>query len=398
MTPNAPGHKGFLKFYQELVGTWTRRLRSRQQAEDLAHDAFVRVLENPAEPVQQPRAYLHQTARNLAVDGYRREDRRAELERQALVPGTGAGDDPEAYVQALELADAVEKALQELPPNCRQVFVWQKLEGLSQAEIAERLGLSRNMVERYMMRALKHLRGHQAIRYAVAASVFAAVLWLGWFTQLRHDPAYSGQFATVPGERRQFELPDGSHLELNSRTRLSVQFVEGQRRVTLQEGEAMFSVAHDPSRPFVVSAGAGTVTVTGTRFDVRRDSDQVAVAVESGTVRVQGRAEPVVLTAGLGSRIGADGQVSPAAPVNTADVTAWRSGKLVFSDAPLSDVVREVSRYRAQPLHVVGKAANLRLSSVFKADDTDALLRALPTILPVSVRTVADGSTEIIAR
>ncbi|WP_416422460.1 sigma-70 family RNA polymerase sigma factor [Pseudomonas sp. App30] len=398
MTSKLRGHPGFLEHYQELLGAWTRRLRDRARAEDLTHDAFVRVLETPAAEVQQPRAYLHQAARNIAVDGYRREDRRAALESLALAPDAAAGADPEAFVQAVQLADAVEKALDELPPNCRKVFVWQKLEGLSQAEIAERMGLSRNMVERYMMRALKHLRGHQAIRYVVAASIVAAAVWLGWFTQLRHDPAYQGQFATVLGERRQFDLPDGSHLELNSRTRLSVSFVDGQRQVTLQEGEAMFSVAHDPSRPFVVSAGAGTVTVTGTRFDVRRDPDQMQVAVESGTVRVQGHAAPVVLTAGLGSRIGEDGQVSPAVPVNTADLTAWRSGKLVFSAAPLSEVVREVSRYRQQPLHVSGKAAHLRLSSVFKADDTDALLRALPSILPVSVRTLADGSAEIIAR
>ncbi|AHC80956.1 MULTISPECIES: sigma-70 family RNA polymerase sigma factor [Pseudomonas] len=138
MTPTVSGPKGFLDHYHELIGTWTRKLRSRQQAEDLTHDAFVRVLENPREQVEQPRAYLHQTARNIAVDGFRREDRR----------------------HALELADSVERALAELPLNCRQVFIWQKLEGLTQAEIAERMGLSKNMVEKYMIRTLRHLREH----------------------------------------------------------------------------------------------------------------------------------------------------------------------------------------------------------------------------------------------
>ncbi|MBP2085088.1 RNA polymerase sigma-70 factor (ECF subfamily) [Pseudomonas putida] len=154
------GHKGFLDHYHELIGTWTRKLRSRQQAEDLAHDAFVRVLENPREQVEQPRAYLHQTARNLAVDGLRREDRRQALALEAIDNGTTGSDDPEAYVHALELADSVERALAELPLNCRQVFIWQKLEGLTQAEIAERMGLSKNMVEKYMIRTLRHLREH----------------------------------------------------------------------------------------------------------------------------------------------------------------------------------------------------------------------------------------------
>ncbi len=160
MTQTVSGHKGFLDHYHELIGTWTRKLRSRQQAEDLAHDAFVRVVENPREQVEQPRAYLHQTARNLAVDGLRREDRRQALALEAIDNGTTGSDDPEAYVHALELADSVERALAELPLNCRQVFIWQKLEGLTQAEIAERMGLSKNMVEKYMIRTLRHLREH----------------------------------------------------------------------------------------------------------------------------------------------------------------------------------------------------------------------------------------------
>ncbi|MNG90860.1 putative RNA polymerase sigma factor FecI [compost metagenome] len=118
----------------------------------------MRVLENPREQVEQPRAYLHQTARNIAVDGFRREDRRQALEQEAFDDAALASDDPEAYVHALELADRVERALAQLPLNCRRVFIWQKLEGLSQAEIAERMGLSKNMVEKYMIRTLRHLR------------------------------------------------------------------------------------------------------------------------------------------------------------------------------------------------------------------------------------------------
>ena len=61
-------------------------------------------------------------------------------------------------MRAIQLAESVERALQELPLNCRKVVVWQKIEGLTKAEIAERLGLSRNMVEKYMIRTLRHLR------------------------------------------------------------------------------------------------------------------------------------------------------------------------------------------------------------------------------------------------
>ncbi|MGH8416433.1 MAG: sigma-70 family RNA polymerase sigma factor [Pseudomonas sp.] len=159
MTLKPPRSKGFLDHYEELVGTWTRRLKSRHQAEDLTHDAFVRVLESSGGgSVEQPRAYLHQTARNIAVDTWRREDRRSELESESIDPAASHGDDPEAFMHAIELADSIERALAELPLNCRKVFIWQKLEGLTQQEIAERLGLSKNMVEKYMIRTLRHLR------------------------------------------------------------------------------------------------------------------------------------------------------------------------------------------------------------------------------------------------
>ncbi len=104
------------------------------------------------------RAYLHQTARNIAVDGYRREDRRGAMESQAIDHSASSSGDPEHFMQAIQLADSIERALTELPVNCRKVFVWQKIEGLTQAEIAERLGLSKNMVEKYMIRTLRHLR------------------------------------------------------------------------------------------------------------------------------------------------------------------------------------------------------------------------------------------------
>lgn len=157
MIPQPPRRTGFFEHYEELIGTWTRRLRNRQQAEDLTHDTFVRVLESDASEVAQPRAYLHQTARNIAVDAYRRAERREALTLQAVDPAPHSGD-PEHYMHAIQLADSIERALVELPLNCRKIFIWQKIEGLTQQEIAVRLGLSKNMVEKYMIRTLRHLR------------------------------------------------------------------------------------------------------------------------------------------------------------------------------------------------------------------------------------------------
>lgn len=238
------------------------------------------------------------------------------------------------------------------------------------------------------------------LRYAVAASVVVVAVGLGVVSVLAPKP-YSAEFSTRLGEHRQVALPDGSVMDLNSRSVVAVHYEKARRSVELKQGEAMFSVQHDAGRPFVVAAGAGQVTVTGTRFDVRRDDDQTRVVVEAGTVKVQGRASDqiVTLTEGRGTHVDTQGQVAAAYAVNPEELTAWRTGKLVFNNATLGDVAREVSRYREQPLRVSTAAVgNLRLTSVFKSSDTDALLKALPHILPVTLRTLPDGSQEIISR
>jgi transmembrane sensor len=247
---------------------------------------------------------------------------------------------------------------------------------------------------------VRQLPRRRFIQQALAAGIAIVAVGSGWMGWQHHQLNYQEQLHTALGERRQVNLPDGTHLELNARTQLTVDFSSGQRRIELTAGEVMFSVAHDTSRPFLVSTVNGTVTVTGTRFDVRLDPTRTRVAVEQGSVKVQGSgSNQALLSAGLGSQIDAQGQVAAPYAVDTAALTAWRNGKLVFNDAPLSEVVEEVSRYRAQPLRVApGKVAALRLSSSFSADDTDALLRALPSILPVAIQTNADGSSEIISK
>lgn len=67
-------------------------------------------------------------------------------------------DDPDAHIRNTQLIDSLTAALAELPLKCRQVFIWQKIEGYSQEEIAQRLDISVNMVQKYMIRALRHLR------------------------------------------------------------------------------------------------------------------------------------------------------------------------------------------------------------------------------------------------
>jgi RNA polymerase sigma factor (sigma-70 family) len=148
----------FLAYYNELISMLTRRLGDRNEAEDLAHDTVVRLLETDGTGILQPRAYFRRSAFNAATDAYRRRSAHEIVPLDAVREPAAPHDDPEALLRASRFLSALEAALTELPPKCRQVFVWQRLDGLTQAEIAARMGLSKNMIEKYMIRAMRHLR------------------------------------------------------------------------------------------------------------------------------------------------------------------------------------------------------------------------------------------------
>ncbi|MBO9327672.1 RNA polymerase subunit sigma-24 [Achromobacter sp. HZ01] len=158
MPPRPPRSQGFLAYYEELLAVWTRKLGCRDAARDLAHEALVKCLETDAARVAQPRAYLHQAARNAAVDQFRKTDGQEWVALDTIAAHPSSLGDPLAQVRTEQLSQALEAALAELPLKCRQVFVWQRLEGMTQAEIAQRMGLSKNMVEKYMIRTALHLR------------------------------------------------------------------------------------------------------------------------------------------------------------------------------------------------------------------------------------------------
>src|SRR5262245_17807913 len=95
---------GVLAYYDEVVGTWSRRLRNRHDAEDVAQDAMVRLLEVGDTPILQPRAYLHQTARNLATDAHRRRATHEAVPLDALDDAPSTDGDPYGALSAARIA------------------------------------------------------------------------------------------------------------------------------------------------------------------------------------------------------------------------------------------------------------------------------------------------------
>ncbi len=223
---------------------------------------------------------------------------------------------------------------------------------------------------------------------ALAACLVLAVAWVGWL-QLRPEV-----YRTGIGEQRSLTLEDGSTVTLNARSRIKVRYTEGQRSIDLLEGQALFQVAKNPQRPFVVKAGDARVQAVGTAFDVRRARSGTVVTVVEGRVAVNvppavARAETVhvPLSKRNEALLGAGEQVVVTQHVvttpehaNVANTLAWTRRSLVLATASLPDVADELNRYAKKPWVIQDPTlTRFHVSGVFSTTDSVPLLQFLRT-------------------
>lgn len=215
---------------------------------------------------------------------------------------------------------------------------------------------------------------------ALAASVIA----VGAFGWLFVNRPTTLEYTTAVGEQRTAALPDGSTVLLNTDSEVRIELARHLRRVVLIRGEALFSVAHDPGRPFEVQALQVVTTAVGTQFDVEIVRSGAAVAVLEGTVTVggvgTGTAAPPTVAVPAGSGVGytQEGLVSPPRPADINRIQGWRTQRLVFNDIALSTALAEYNRYRRTPLVLSDPALGSRhISGVFHIGDEAAFLSAM---------------------
>jgi transmembrane sensor len=217
--------------------------------------------------------------------------------------------------------------------------------------------------------ARRHRRRWRAFPFALAAAAVAIGFFHVSTTRTRNDPPRTEEFVAAH-TARQVTLPDGSRVELNAASRMDMTFTAVERRVTLISGEAHFSVAKNPARPFVVVAGGVAVRAVGTAFNVRLMSDAaVEVLVTEGRVQV-GQALPMtqpsapdtppvavtapgamvpLLEAGYRATLTtrAEAPTSKVEPVNQMEIEralSWHTSSLVFAETPLSEVLAQFNR------------------------------------------------------
>lgn len=295
------------------------------------------------------------------------------------------------HVRELLLGDFVDDALSRFDSEC-ELPITLSASDSNVIPLTDRMPRSEDSAPRRTSR-WRWISGLAAALGAVAVALLLAV----WSPKLE-------TYATGVGEQRTIALADGSVVTLNVMTQLDVDFTPQWRDIHLLSGQALFTVAHDPSRPFRVHVNGTTVNAVGTKFDVRRAGARTLVYVVEGRVRIEhpklaaltvspvpAPNVPVELTPGESAAIRWGGEVDPTAKVSEKAISAWQSRRLVFEERPLTEIADEFSAYvRSPTLIVEGAELQARLyTGSFGADRLDTFIDYLQ--LDPSLEIVREG-------
>ena len=248
----------------------------------------------------------------------------------------------------------------------------------------------------------RSVRSRRWLVGAVAATIGAIALGVTWNLYKQKEET---RFQTAIGEQAAVALPDGSSFDLNTNSRVEVDYSQRSRVVHLERGEAYFKVAHDTHRPFWVHAGDRWVRAVGTAFNVYLRPAGVEVTVSEGTVNVVNATayefppsdasyakSAAAVTAG--EQADAHGHADVIRALNAAQLSrllAWRKSSLYFQDEPLGDVVNELTRYTTLKIEIVDDSLRqLPVGGTFQTspEGAEALLRMLQDGFGTKIRRV----------
>ena len=247
---------------------------------------------------------------------------------------------------------------------------------------------------------------------SLAASVSFIALLL-WFSM--PNDVHKNSYATLVGQQMDTTFNDGSIIHLNTNSHIETEFSDDKRIIKLIKGEALFEVAHDPNRPFIVYAGDRLVQAIGTKFIVHLKAEDIQVTVTDGKVKTSKVAlnktladissldsnatkeDDFYITKGEKLVINKDKAPSliQIEDENMDREISWLNGKLIFVNEKLSYVIEEINRYVEVEIVLKDPAMNnITISGRFDLQDSEALIEAIKLSFNMSVERL--GSNKIL--
>ena len=235
-------------------------------------------------------------------------------------------------------------------------------------------------------------------------SLVAIVGSAGWLTTSRKPwQSQLADYQTATGEQRQIILADGTEITLNSATAIDIQIRPTERRIVLIKGEIYIRTGNKPSNPdqpptpFIVQVAQGELRPLGTRFSVRQMDQHCRVAVYQGQVNTAPRNHPrsVVVEPGQSLTFTPESWL-PAGGVAASDA-AWAWGMIVANNMRLDDFLTELNRHRHGYIQCAAEVAQLKISGTYPLDQTDEVLSALASALPIKVRSLTRYWIRVVA-
>lgn len=309
-------------------------------------------------------------------------------------------------LQAPDANDATRQAwarwLQADPDHAR---AWRHIESFG----AHLRGLDAPLAHGTLRRGGARRNRRGALKLLALGAVAGTGAWLArdglrWQWQDLH-----ADYRTGTGERRALTLADGTRVDLDTRSAITIRYDDNQRRIELLHGRILVATAPDPvrpgwpARPLFVDTARGRLRPLGTRFVARHLADADLVAVLEGAVQIQPLDAPAagrVVQAGEQSRYDRLGAEAPARTEQQADAQAgaWAAGMLVARDMRLDDFIAELARYRPGRLACAPEVAALRVSGIYPLADPDKVLDMLERTHPVEIRGVTRYWTTVARR
>lgn len=349
------------------------------------------------------------------------ENRSSSIEAEAL-----------AWIAQLDGDDISEKDLvafrewaNRSPAHAREIrelnSLWDELSVLTDmvGPIAEADFVSNQLRRRENFRAWRRRLAFPAAVLALVAAVSLPIKMAhmeGLETVQTEEVELPTIYRTEIGEHQEYTLADGSKLTLNTGSRVEVDYRKDQRRLRLLQGEALFDVAHDTSRPFLVYAGDGIVRAVGTAFVVHLQGNEFDVIVSEGSVELSSvLPTPVIKSDAVkpkkianlgivkaGHKAKYENSVASIATLSDVEMTAkmsWQKGLISFHGETLEEVIREVSRYTELNIEIRDpELKRLQVGGVFKSGDTESVFANLKANFDIETLSNKPGSVILVRK